>query len=76
LNDFYNTYLNDILIFSETKKEYKIYVKRVLARLQKYKLQADIDKYEFHVTRTKYLGFIINTDKIAVNPKKIRTITK
>jgi len=76
LDDFYNVYLNNILIFSKTKKEYKIYVKRILARLQECKLQADIDKCEFHVTCTKYLGFIINTDKIAVNSEKIRVIIK
>ena len=74
MDNFYNTYLNDILIFSEIKEEYKIYVKRVLICLREYKLQVDIDKCEFYVICTKYLGFIININKIAVNLEKVRAV--
>ena len=34
----------------------------------------DIKKYEFSVIRTKYLGFIISTDGIEVDPEKIEVI--
>jgi hypothetical protein len=33
LNDFYTTYLNDIIIYSNNELEYKIYIKKVLERL-------------------------------------------
>jgi hypothetical protein len=33
-------------------------------------------KYEFSITRTKYLGFIITTDNIKVDPNKISIIQK
>ena len=61
LDDFYTIYLDNILIYSKNKAKYKEHVKKVLERLRQAGLQADIKKCEFHVTRTKYLGFIIST---------------
>ena len=74
LDDFCTAYLDDILIYSNNKLEHKEHVKKVLLRLRKAGLQADIKKTEFHVTRTKYLGFIISTKGIKVNPEKISAI--
>ena len=44
---------------------------RVLTRLRAAGLQADIKKCEFHVRKTKYLGFIVGEDGIEVDPEKI-----
>jgi len=46
----------------------------VLLRLREAGLQADIKKSEFSVRRTKYLGFIISTEGIEVDPEKTETI--
>jgi RNase H-like domain found in reverse transcriptase/Integrase zinc binding domain len=46
----------------------------VIDRLQAAGLQADIKKCEFSVKRTKYLGFIVSTDGIQVDPDKIQVI--
>jgi hypothetical protein len=74
LDDFYTAYLNDILIYSENPKEYKIYVRKVLEKLRLAGLQADIKKCEFSVTWTKYLGFIISINGIEVDLLKIEVI--
>ena len=74
LDDFYTAYLDDILIYSDNELEHEIHVKKVLDRLRNAGLQADIRKCEFSVTRTKYLGFIISTNNIEVNPAKIEVI--
>jgi len=36
--------------------------------------QADIDKCEFHVQKTKFLGLIISTDGIEIDPDKIQAV--
>jgi hypothetical protein len=46
----------------------------VLEKLRLAGLQADIKKYKFSVTWTKYLGFIISTNGIKVDPSKINVI--
>jgi hypothetical protein len=35
LNDFYTTYLNNILIYSDNELEYEEHVRKVLLRLRK-----------------------------------------
>ena len=74
LDDFCTIYLDDILIYSDNELEHKEHVYKVLLWLYKAGLQADIKKTEFYVTHTKYLGFIISTKGIEVNPEKISAI--
>jgi len=47
----------------------------VLQRLWDAGLQVNLKKCEFHVTRTEYLGFILSTDGIKVNPEKVSIVT-
>ena len=74
LDDFYTAYLDDILIFSNNELEHEHHVRKVLKRLRNAGLQINLKKYEFHITRTKYLGFIISTNSIKVNPNKISIV--
>jgi hypothetical protein len=67
-------YLDDILIFSETLDEHKKHVKAVLDALHKQKLSVNMDKSEFHVTKTVFLGFEISPGKIRMEPAKIEAI--
>jgi transposase InsO family protein len=74
LDDFCTAYLDDILIYSENELEHEAHVKKVLERLRAAGLQADLKKCEFHVKTTKYLGFIIGTEGIEVDPEKVEVI--
>ena len=74
LDDFCTAYLDDILIYSDNELNHDAHVHKVLQRLQDASLQTDIKKCEFSVKRTKYLGFIISTDGIKVNSKKISAV--
>ena len=46
----------------------------MLAKLQKFDIQADVNKCKFHITETKYLGLIISQDGIKIDFAKIKTI--
>lgn len=74
LDVFCTVYLDDILIYSEDPSQHVNHVNQVLKRLQEAGLQADIKKCEFGVTKTRYLGFIVTTNGIRVDPDKIQTI--
>ena len=74
LDNFYTTYLDNILIYSNNELEHEHHVRKVLERLCNAGLQINLKKCEFHVTRTKYLGFIISTKGIKVNPDKISVV--
>jgi len=74
LDDFVTAYLDDILIYSEDELEHTAHVRKVIQRLQEAGLQIDIKKCEFSTKRTKYLGFIVSTEGIEVDPEKIEVI--
>jgi transposase InsO family protein len=74
LDEFCSAYIDDILIYSNNLAEHRIHVGRVLERLRGAGLQADVDKCEFHVTTTKFLGFIIGVDGITVDPEKVAAV--
>jgi hypothetical protein len=74
LDDFCTAYLDDILVYSENPLDHQLHVQKVLQRLRDAGLQVDIKKCEFNVTRTKYLGFIISTDGIEVDPDKVSVV--
>lgn len=74
LDEFCTAYLDDILIYSDDELEHQVHVKKVLERLRNAGLQVDIKKCEFGVKRTKYLGFIVTTEGIEVDPEKVEAI--
>jgi hypothetical protein len=76
LDNFYTAYLDDILIYSDNVFKYEAQIKKVLQRLREAGLQTDINKYEFNVTSTKYLGFVIGTDGIRTDPEKVVVVKK
>ena len=52
-------YLNNIIIYLNSKKKYKEYIKWVLSRLYKENMPVIIEKYKFHTKKTDFVGFII-----------------
>ena len=74
LDEFCIAYIDDILIYSNSKKEHQTHIQKVLAALQKAGLQADIDKYELHVTKISYLRLIISTKGIRMDSKKVEAV--
>ncbi len=74
LDHFCSAYLDDILIYSRTREEHVEHVRLVLAQLESVGLFAKISKCEFFVKETKFLGLIIGSDGIRMDPNKIQTI--
>ena len=74
LNDFCQVYLNDILIYSITKKAHREHVRKVLLKLREAGLQLDIEKCEFHVQETKFLGLIVSTEGLRMDPEKVNVV--
>ena len=49
LNMFCTAYLNNILIYSDNKKEYNEYIHLILICLQEFRLYVNIEKYVFKI---------------------------
>ena len=74
MDDFIIVYLDDIIIYLNSKKEHKEYIKWVLSRLHKENMLIIIKKYKFHTKKTDFVGFIIKLRQISINLKKIKAI--
>ena len=67
-------YLDNIIIYSNSKKEYKKYIKQVLNRLYKKNILIIVEKYKFYIKKTNFIKFIIKLGQISINLKKIKVI--
>ena len=74
LNNFYTAYLDNIIIYLEDLLKHKCHIQKVLKCLCQARLQVDIKKSEFCVIYIKFLGFIISTNNIKVDPEKVIVI--
>ena len=67
-------YLNNNIIYLNSEKEYKEYIKWVLSRLYKENIPVVIKKCEFYTKKTNFVGFIIKLGQISMDLKKIKAI--
>ena len=67
-------YLDDILIYSENSTDHTAHVREVLRRLREANLFAKIEKCEFDVDTTEFLGFVISPDGIHMSESKVKVI--
>jgi hypothetical protein len=74
LDRYCTAYLDDVLVYSNSKKEHRQHVREVVQRLREAGLQIDINKCEFETTQTKYLGLIVTPNGIQMDPTKVNTI--
>ena len=74
LDVFATAYLDGILIYSDTLDEHKGHVQYVLEALSKVGLHLKPEKYEFYRQEVKYLGLIVGTDGIKMDPAKVTTV--
>lgn len=74
LDLFCIAYLDDILIYSENAKTHTQDVRRVLERLLKHGLFVKLEKCVFGVSEISFLGFVLTTDGVKMDPSRVSTI--
>jgi hypothetical protein len=74
LDIFVVAYLNDILIYSINKKNHIEQMNLVLKALGKAGMRINKPKYTFHAKEMEFLGYIVSSDRIKIDPKKIQAV--
>ncbi|GJP30377.1 hypothetical protein CLOM_g962, partial [Closterium sp. NIES-68] len=67
-------YLDDILIYSKTREQHLKDLEAVFQRLQQNRLITKGSKCEFLKQELEFLGHVISTEGIRIDPKKLRAI--
>ncbi|GJZ37012.1 putative reverse transcriptase domain-containing protein [Tanacetum coccineum] len=74
LDKFVIVFIDDILIYSCDEKEHEEYLKNILELLKKEELYAKFSKCEFWINTVKFLGHVIDSSGIHVDPTKIEAV--
>jgi hypothetical protein len=74
LDKFIVVFIDDILIFSSIEEEHEDHQRLVLEKLKAHQLYAKFDKCEFWITEVAFLGHIISTRRVSVDPGKVKDV--
>ena len=76
LEKFAVVFIDDILVYSKSRKEHENHLHLVLQRLREHKLYAKFSKCEFWLGKVGFLGHVVSKDGIAVDPEKVSAVTE
>ncbi|GKD92120.1 putative reverse transcriptase domain-containing protein, partial [Tanacetum coccineum] len=67
-------FIDEILIYSKNKKEHEEHLRLILRLLKNEELYAKFSKCELWLSKVQFLGHVIDSEGIHVDPAKIESI--
>jgi hypothetical protein len=74
LDKFVVVFIDDILVYSKTEEEHAEHLRLVLGTLREHQLYAKFSKCEFWLKEVGFLGHVLSSSGVSVDPSKITSI--
>ncbi|VVA23916.1 PREDICTED: retrotransposon, partial [Prunus dulcis] len=74
LDRFVIVFIDDILMYSKSRKAHMKHLELVLKTLRRKKLFAKFSKCQFWLDRVNFLGHVISADGVYVDPQKVEAV--
>ncbi|KAL4021246.1 hypothetical protein IC575_020040 [Cucumis melo] len=75
LDTFVIVFIDDILVYSKIEAEHKKHLHQVLETLRANKLYAKFSKCEFLLKKVSFIGHVVSSERVLINPVKIEVVT-
>ena len=66
-------YINNILIYSSTRKQHADLVREVLRQLREWNLATVLEKYEWSRSTVEFLGYIASNEGVGMTEEKVES---
>ena len=76
LDDFVVVFIDDVLVYSKNEEEHERHLHIVMQTLREQKLYAKLSKCEFWLSNVVFLGHVVSSEGILVDPKKVEAVTQ
>ena len=76
LDQFVVVFIDNILVYSKSKKQLEEHLRIVLRILREKKLFAKLKKCEFWLESVSFLGHVISKDRVSVDHKKVEVVVE
>ena len=74
LDQFVIVFIDDILIYSQSKWEHEYHLRIVLQLLRDHQLYVKFSKCDFWLTEVRFLGHVVSASGVSVDLKKVETV--
>ena len=74
LDQFVMVCVDDISIYSQSEEEHEDHLRVVLQLLRDHQLYANFSKCKFWLTEVRFLGHVVSTSRVSVDPEKVEVV--
>ena len=74
LDQFIVVFVDDILIYSQFKREHEDHLRIVLQLLRDHQLYAKFNNCEFWLTEVRFLGHMVSASCLSIDPEKVEAV--
>ncbi|XP_021736446.1 uncharacterized protein LOC110702997 [Chenopodium quinoa] len=74
LDKFVVVFIDDILVYSNSKEDHEDHLRKVLQLLREHQLYAKLSKCEFWLEKVALLGHVISMEGVSVDPAMVQAV--